>query len=425
MEIAVFWFRRDLRLHDNTALNSALTSGKKVLALFIFDTIILNELEKDDARVNFIHETLSEINLELKNYGSSILVKKGNPLEVWQELLTQFNIKEVYANKDYEPYGISRDQQIHKVLSQNNCSFTICKDHVIFEENEVIKNDGLPYTVYTPYKNKWLEKFHSQTLKIQSLVNTNFYEQNNAFPKLEEIGFKYNNIKVKPINLNQLEEYHLNRDFPAKDSGTNLGPHLRFGTVSVRQMVKIGVERNQTFLHELIWREFFMQILFHFPQVVTQSFKKQYDNIEWRNNTSEFEQWCKGETGYPMIDAGMKELNATGYMHNRVRMVVASFLCKHLLIDWRWGEAYFAKKLLDYELASNNGNWQWAAGTGCDAAPYFRVFNPSTQEQKFDPEFNYIKKWLPNYQEISFTLPIVEHKFARDRAISTYKNGLK
>lgn len=424
MGVTVFWFRRDLRLFDNTALNLALANGRKVLPLFIFDTIILNELEKDDTRVNFIHETLSIINLELKKYGSSILVKKGNPLEVWQELLSQSNIKEVYANKDYEPYGISRDEQVGVLLSKKKIPITFTKDHVIFEENEITKNDGLPYTVYTPYKNKWLEKFHSQTLKIQSLVNTNFYEQNNSFPSLAEIGFKPTTIKVKPINFNELEAYHHNRDFPAKNTGTNLGPHLRFGTVSVRLMVKMGLEQNQTFLQELIWREFFMQILFHFPQVVTQSFKKQYDRIEWRNNAKEFELWCKGETGYPMVDAGMKELNQTGYMHNRVRMVVASFLCKHLLIDWRWGEAYFAKKLLDYELASNNGNWQWAAGTGCDAAPYFRVFNPTTQQEKFDPDFNYLKKWLPNFQEINFTLPIVEHKFARDRAISTYKKGL-
>jgi deoxyribodipyrimidine photo-lyase len=425
MGVTVFWFRRDLRLNDNTALNLALARGRKVLPIFIFDTTILNDLEEDDARVNFIHETLLEINLELNKYGSSLLIKKGKPIKVWQEILAEFDVEEVFANKDYEPYGISRDQQIRALLSQKNTSFTTCKDHVIFEENEVVKNDGLPYTVYTPYKNKWLEKFHAQIMNIQSLVGTNFYQQNKVFPTLAEVGFKTTTIKVKPVNFNELGAYHHNRDFPEKDSGTNLGPHLRFGTVSVRQMVKVGLEQNQIFLQELIWREFFMQILFHFPQVVTQSFKKQYDRIEWRNNASEFELWCKGETGYPMVDAGMKELNQTGYMHNRVRMVVASFLCKHLLIDWRWGEAYFAKKLLDYELASNNGNWQWAAGTGCDAAPYFRVFNPTTQQEKFDPRYSYIKKWLPNYQEISFTLPIVEHKFARDRAISIYKKGLE
>ena len=425
MAVTIFWFRRDLRLHDNTALNLALASKRKVLPIFIFDTTILNELEQDDARVNFIHESLSGINLELKKYGSSLLIKKGKPIEVWQEILSEYDVEEVFANKDYEPYGISRDQQIRTLLSQKNSSFITCKDHVIFEENEVTKNDGLPYTVYTPYKNKWLEKFHAQTMNIQPLGGTNFYEQNNAFPALDEIGFKPTTKKVKPINFNELRAYHHKRDFPEKDSGTNLGPHLRFGTVSVRQMVKMGLEQNQTFLQELIWREFFMQILFHFPQVVTQSFKKQYDRIEWRNNTDEFELWCKGETGYPMVDAGMKELNQTGYMHNRVRMVVASFLCKHLLIDWRWGEAYFAKKLLDYELASNNGNWQWAAGTGCDAAPYFRVFNPTTQQEKFDPNYNYIKKWLLNFQELNFTLPIVDHAFARDRAISTYKKGLE
>lgn len=425
MGVAVFWFRRDLRLHDNTALNLALASGKKVLPIFIFDTNILNNLEQDDARVNFIYETLQSLNEQLEKHQSSLLVKKGTPIEVWKEIVAEFEVNEVFANKDYEPYAIKRDHEINTFLNQQNIPFTVTKDHVIFEENEVTKNDGLPYTVYTPYKNKWLEKFQQQQLTVQSLVSTNFYSYQTPFPTLLAIGFKVSNIKVKPINLSQLASYHLNRDFPEKDAGSYIGPHLRFGTVSVRQMVKTALETNQTYLSELIWREFFMQILFHFPHVVTQSFKKPYDNIAWRNNPSEFELWCKGETGYPMVDAGMKELNQTGYMHNRVRMVVASFLCKHLLIDWRWGEAYFAKKLLDYELASNNGNWQWAAGTGCDAAPYFRVFNPTTQQEKFDPNYRYIKKWLPNFQELNFTLPIVEHAFARDRVISTYKKGLE
>lgn len=425
MGVAVFWFRRDLRSHDNTALNLALASGKKVLPIFIFDTNILNNLEQVDARVNFIYETLHSLNEELKKFQSSLLVKKGTPIEIWKEIVAEFEVNEVFTNKDYEPYAIKRDFEITTFLNQQNIPFTVTKDHVIFEENEVTKKDGLPYTVYTPYKNKWLEKFQQQQLAVQPLVSANFYTYQLPFPTLSAIGFKASEIKVKPINLSQLASYHLNRDFPEKDAGSYLGPHLRFGTVSVRQLVKTALETNKTYLSELIWREFFMQILFHFPHVETQSFKKPYDNIAWRNNLNEFELWCKGETGYPMVDAGMKELNQTGYMHNRVRMVVASFLCKHLLIDWRWGEAYFAKKLLDYELASNNGNWQWAAGTGCDAAPYFRVFNPTTQQEKFDANYRYIKKWLPNFQGLSFPLPIVEHAFARDRAISTYKKGLK
>ena len=243
-------------------------------------------------------------------------------------------------------------------------------------------------------------------------------------PSLKELGFIRSSIKVHAYDISQLDNYDEVRNFPALNQTSFLSPHLRFGTVSIRKVVKQTVS-NQSFLSELIWREFFMQILYHFKEVVHSNFRRKYDHIEWRNNAAEFESWKNGATGFPMVDAGMRELNATGYMHNRVRMVVAGFLCKHLLIDWRWGEAYFAKKLLDYELSSNNGNWQWAAGTGCDAAPYFRVFNPTTQIKKFDPEMTYINKWIPELNALSYPSPIVDHKTARERAIAMYKRGIQ
>ncbi len=425
-EIAIFWFRRDLRLEDNVGLFHALQSKYPVVALFIFDTSILEKLPKNDARVGFIHESLSKINKKLEEIGSSLLIKKGKTLDVWQEIIQEFNVKAVFINKDYEPYAIKRDFVICELLKNNNTNTFLHKDQVIFEENEIAKGDGLPYTVYTPYKNKWLEKYKSvaPVQEYDSSKNfSNFYQCYFIFPTLEKIGFDKNPIKVIPHNLKNITNYHETRDFPALDSTSHLSPHLRFGTVSIRKLVNWAVHKNDIFLSELIWREFFMQILFSFPKVVTHNFKSAYDGIQWRNNEEDFSRWCSGTTGYPMVDAGMRELNETGYMHNRVRMVVASFLCKHLLINWQWGEAYFAEKLLDYELSANVGNWQWAAGTGCDAAPYFRVFNPEIQLKKFDEKGIYIRKWIPEF-DLGYAEPMVEHAFARDRAIATYKTGI-
>ena len=424
-KISVFWFRRDLRLSDNTALHNALKSKNKVLPIFIFDDEILDGLPNDDPRVSFIYETLFQLDTLLKRKGSSLLVKKGNPIAIWKQLLLDYNVETVYVNKDYEPYAIKRDIIINDLLISNNIDFLKFKDQVVFEENEIVKKDGLPYTVYTPYKNKWLLNFNNvldiQTYECSSI---NYYQYNYKFPTINEIGFQESEIKVKPYNLSSVFEYDKIRDYPFQDKTSYLSPYLRFGLVSIREVVTYALKTNATFLNELIWREFFMQIIFHFPRVVTESFKKKYDAIPWRNNELEFQKWCDGETGYPMVDAGMRELNATGYMHNRVRMITAGFLCKHLLIDWRWGEAYFAKKLLDYELSSNNGNWQWAAGTGCDSAPYFRVFNPIIQLKKFDGDLLYINKWIKNYNELTYPLPIVDHKIARERALKTYKSGL-
>lgn len=424
-KIVVFWFRRDLRLEDNVGLHNALKSKSKVLPVFIFDEEILESLPKDDARVSFIYQTLSALDETLKTEGSSLLVKKGNPIEVWKELLLTFSITAVYTNKDYEPYAIKRDNEVKEFLKSNSIDFYSYKDQVVFEEDEVVKNDGLPYTIYTPYKNKWLQNFNAEVdLKEFAITFSDFHKLTTVLPSLESIGFNESTIKVKPYNLSNLENYDEIRDFPYQDKTSYLSPYFRFGLVSVRKMVQFALKTNAIFLNELIWREFFMQILFHFPKVVTNNFKQKYDAVPWRNNEAEFKKWCKGETGYPMVDAGMRQLNKTGYMHNRVRMITAGFLCKHLLIDWRWGEAYFAEKLLDYELSANNGNWQWAAGTGCDAAPYFRVFNPESQLKKFDKDLQYIRKWIENFDELTYPQPMVEHKMARERAISTYKKAL-
>lgn len=426
LEVTIFWFRRDLRLEDNLGLFFALQSKFPVIPLFIFDEDILDKLPKNDARVGFIHESLFKINRQLQEIESSVLVKKGKTFEIWKELIQEFDVKEVFFNKDYEPYAIKRDFAITTLIEVNNTKLFSYKDQVIFEEMEITKADGLPYTVYTPYKNKWLEKYKTMA-PIPEYTTTdkfsNFQKSNYIFPTLEQIGFVESPIKVIPHNLNNVTNYHETRDFPALDKTTHLSPHLRFGTVSIRKLVNWAFHKNDVFLSELIWREFFMQILFSFPKVVSNNFKSAYDGIQWRNNEDDFKRWCSGTTGYPMVDAGMRELNKTGYMHNRVRMVVASFLCKHLLINWQWGEAYFAEKLLDFDLSANVGNWQWAAGTGCDAAPYFRVFNPEIQLKKFDEKGIYIRKWIPEF-DLGYGEPMVDHAFARDRAIQTYKVGI-
>lgn len=425
-EVSFFWFRRDLRLEDNVGLFQALQSKYPVIPLFIFDETILERLPINDPRVGFIHESLAVIDAKLQEFGSSLLVKKGKPSEVWESLLQEYAIQEVFWNKDYEPNAIQRDLAVGNVLASKEVNVYAFKDQVIFEEAEIVKADGLPYTVYTPFKNKWLEKYHT-IAPVQEWDATpyfyNFFKSNFAFPSLEEIGFSPSSIKVKPHNLKLVANYHETRDFPALDSTSYLSPHLRFGTVSIRKLVNWAVRKNQVFLSELIWREFFMQILFHFPKVQNRNFKAAYDGIEWRNDEADFKRWCEGKTGYPMVDAGMRQLNETGYMHNRVRMVVASFLCKHLLIEWQWGEAYFAEKLLDYEMAANVGNWQWAAGTGCDAAPYFRVFNPDIQQKKFDEKGIYIRQWIAEF-DLEYGQPMVDHAMARDRAIATYKAGI-
>lgn len=423
MKISVCWLRRDLRLEDNTALSEALSDDLPTLLLFIFDENILSELPLNDPRVGFIHETLQSINNKLSKLGSSILCLKGDPISIWTQLVQEYPIGKVYLNKDYEPYAMERDSRVSLLLEKNGIQVQMFKDQVIFEQDEIIKDDSKPYTVFSPYQRKWLEKFKATSVQRRESNYNNFFKRVFSFPALSVLGFQKSTLKVPEFDLSCISNYGEKRNFPWIKT-TFLGPHLRFGTISIRQLVSQLGTNHSIFLSELIWREFFMQILYHFPHVVNRNFKPQYDGITWRNNEKEFERWCNGDTGYPLVDAGMRQLNATGFMHNRVRMVTASFLCKHLLVDWRWGEEYFAKKLLDYELSSNNGNWQWAAGTGCDAAPYFRVFNPIEQQRKFDPDFIYIKEWLPEYEKPEYPAPIVEHAVARKRALDAYKKGL-
>ncbi len=428
MKISIYWFRRDLRLEDNIALNRALLSGFPVLPLFIFDTNIIDELKRDDPGISFIYETLNSINRELSKSQSSVLILKGDPMYIWQNLIGSYDIESVYINKEYEPYAIQRDDKIGKLFGTNHINFHRYKDQVIFEENEVMKPDSNPYSVFTPYRKSWLKKFQVQGTTSHILKKDRlsaYFNISCALPSLDDLGFRKSNLTVKPYDLSVIENYDQYRDIPFADRTSYLGPHLRFGTVSIRSIVSIASEKNAVFLNELIWREFFIQILFHFPHVITANFKKKYDDIRWRNSSDEFEKWCRGETGYPIVDAGMRQLNETGYMHNRIRMITAGFLCKHLLIDWRWGEAWFAGKLLDYELSSNNGNWQWAAGTGCDAAPYFRIFNPVTQQKRYDPRNEYIRRWVPDYGNPGYPGVLVEHYFARKRAITVYKDAVK
>ncbi|MFK7900904.1 MAG: deoxyribodipyrimidine photo-lyase [Cyclobacteriaceae bacterium] len=430
-KISIFWFRRDLRIDDNAGLYHALKGSYPVLPVFIFDTTILDKLEdKTDARVTFIHKALESIQQELESVGSSLLVKNGDPLTVWRELLVEYDIQSVYTNHDYEPYGNKRDQAVSCLLAEQGIEFTTHKDQVIFEKGEVTKDDGKPYTVFTPYSRKWKAKLTSFYLKpypTKGYVSNFLKEAKSTFLSLEDIGFQQSTIELptRKVVDSIFKQYGEQRDFPAVKGTSRLGLYLRFGVISIRKLANYTKGLSETYLNELIWRDFYMMILHHHPRIVEESFKPKYDRIQWRNNEEEYEKWCNGQTGYPIVDAGMRELNATGFMHNRVRMIVASFLTKHLLIDWRWGEAYFAKKLLDFDLSANNGGWQWAAGTGCDAAPYFRVFNPYTQTDKFDKKLEYVKKWVPEFQGFDYAKPIVEHKFARERALLTYKEGLE
>ena len=426
----MFWFRRDLRLDDNVGLYHAIKNEKKVLPIFIFDSDILDRLPKKDSRVCFLHQRIEELNQQLTESNKKIHVYHGKPIDVFRKILSSNAVHAVYTNRDYEPYATQRDTEIKTLLSEKNVTLSTYKDHVIFERDEVVKSDGTPYRVYTPYSRVWLNKFdrqeHLKSHRIDDFEKlTTLAGHTN--PTLTEIGFTISKIIAPQYNTSDeiIDQYETRRNTPAVAGTSKVGVHLRFGTLSIRKAVAQALgSSNQTFLKELIWREFFMQILWHFPHTKNKSFKPQYDRIEWRNDHDEFKRWCDGETGYPFVDAGMRELNKTGFMHNRVRMLVGSFLCKHLLIDWRLGEAYFAEKLLDYEMASNVGNWQWVAGCGVDAAPYFRIFNPTEQIKKFDKDHAYIKKWVPDYQTSSYPKQIVDHKMARERCLETYKSAI-
>ncbi len=436
-----FWFRRDLRLYDNAGLYHALKENDNVQTVFIFDQNILDELkDRSDPRVSFIHQEVKRLKNELVQMGSDLLVFYGKPLEIWETIInSDSDSTKVVTNEDYEPYALHRDHEIEAILNIQGGSFEKYKDHLIFAKNEILKKDGKPYTVFTPYKRKWLEKLNSYNRSKESnsyyfkSYPTAHYKRNyhvinkpSQMISLQEMNFKRTELSfpVRQASQETIKKYDVQRDFPGINGTSRLGIHYRFGTVSIREKARKSYILNQTYLSELIWRDFYAQILYHFPEVETHAFRKKYDRIPWRNDEHEFKQWCLGKTGYPLVDAGMRELNQTGYMHNRVRMVVASFLTKHLLIDWRKGEAYFAEKLLDFDLASNNGGWQWAAGCGTDAAPYFRIFNPSSQLQKFDRELEYVMKWVPEFGSPDYPQPIVDHKFARERCLETYKRAI-
>lgn len=440
--ISIFWHRRDLRLNDNAGLYHALRDPHPVLPLFIFDTNILEDLEdKKDARVEFIHDHVAALSQQLEALGSGIRVEHGDPVTVWKQLLSTLPIRAVYTNRDYEPYALERDDAVKALLDGHGIPFHTFKDHVVFEQQEVVKDDRLPYTVFTPYSRKWRAKLQNLPPTAATDPAQSFYlkgyptEQHfngfvksppTAVPSLESMGFERTGLAFPSAEVARslIRNYDKTRNTPGIMGTSRLGIHFRFGTVSIREKARHALALNDTYLNELIWRDFYAMILANFPHVADRSFRPDYDRIAWRNDEDAFQRWCEGRTGYPLVDAGMRELSATGFMHNRVRMVTASFLTKHLLIDWRRGEAWFAQKLLDFDLASNNGGWQWAAGSGTDAAPYFRVFNPLAQQQKFDPDFTYIRRWIPEYGTPEYPAPIVEHKFARERCLEVYKAGL-
>jgi deoxyribodipyrimidine photo-lyase len=428
--LTFFWHRRDLRIEDNAGLFSALKHHDNVIPIFIFDRNILDLLEdKSDARLCFIHYYVEKLKGEYEQLGTSLLVKYGKPEEIWQKLIDEFDIEAVYTNRDYEPYAQQRDKTLFEYFQSRNIAFKGYKDHVIFEKGEVLKDDGKPYTVFTPYSKKWKTKLNDFYLKSYPVVQyLNHLKKCAPFPfiSLNEMGFSKTAIEFPSEKINEIiiKQYHEKRDIPSVKGTTRLSVHLRFGTISIRKLASIALKINEKYLNEIIWRDFYQMIIFYFPNSVTQAFKPEYDRIKWDNNEVNFKKWCEGKTGYPIVDAGMRELNSTGFMHNRVRMITASFLTKHLLIDWRWGERYFAAKLLDFELASNVGGWQWAASSGCDAAPYFRVFNPELQTEKFDPQYIYIKRWVQEFKP-GYLKPIVEHKFARERVLNVFQEALK
>lgn len=429
-KISIFWFRRDLRLIDNHGLFQALIQSASVLPIFIFDKHILDKLDnKEDARINFIHKALTDIQDQITTLGSTLRVFHSTPLEAFKQLKEDLEIETVFANHDYEPYAQNRDLEIEQYCQQQGIAFKTYKDQVVFERDQIVKDDGTPYSIFTPYSRKWKAALTISPVtpyKSEDLLSNLAEMAPFKIPSIESLGFNESLISApkRTIPLEIINTYNVTRDFPAIKGTSRLGIHLRFGTLSIRKLVQVALKKNETFLNELIWREFYMMILWHHPRIVDEAFKPAYDLIRWENDEAQFTAWCEGKTGYPLVDAGMRELNETGYMHNRVRMVVASFLTKHLLIDWRWGEAYFAEKLLDFELASNNGGWQWAAGSGCDAAPYFRVFNPEAQLKKFDNQNVYVKKWVPEFGTDQYPEPIIDHKFARERVLHRYKEAL-
>ena len=457
------WIRRDLRLHDNKALYEAILRSESVLICFVFDTKILNLLDdKKDLRVTFIYQSLKELDRQLKKKDSRLFVMYGDPTYQVPQLCQTLNLSAVFVNEDYESYSKKRDTIVKHKLSQIPVDFYSFKDHVIFNGSEIKKKDGTPYRVFTPYKKAWLKRLQKKDIKpykirLNKLLKQNEFQQYLSSWNLKKIGFHLSALpypagvsaaqSVLKKFTKKIHSYHKTRDFPSLEGTSQLSTHLRFGTVSIRKCITLSLKSknkgHQTWLSELIWREFYQMILDQFPYVEKKAFLKKYQNIKWPYSQKRFQAWCKGQTGYPIVDAAIRQLNQTGYMPNRLRMLTASFLVKHLLIDWRKGEAYFEKKLLDFDKAANNGGWQWCAGTGCDAQPYFRIFNPITQSKKFDPKGLYIKKWIPELEFLNekhihfpqewkkelpktfkigkhYPAPIVRHNIQRQKAIDLF-----
>ena len=449
------WIRRDLRLHDHAALAAATKSGETTV-VFIFDTHILDKLKnKSDKRLTFIHQSLTEIETELQKYDSSLVIRYGKPEEEIPKLAKELAVQKVFCNRDYEPYAKKRDSQVEKILKAQGVEFEQFKDTVMFEKHEVLKNDGSIYKVFTPYKNKWHEVFENQNKNLPEFETNfknirKFKNPENILKKdwYSEIGFKEtlpplaggtsSALKLLKKFKDHLNEYKDTRDFPALPGTSNLSVYIRHGNLSVRDMLRLGItsrsEGAKTWVSEIIWRDFYQMILDTHPYIEKESFKREYDQIKWLGKDEDFKAWCEGRTGFPIVDAAMRCFNETGMMHNRPRMIVASFLCKILLVDWRKGEKYFAEKLLDFDLAANNGGWQWSSSSGCDAQPYFRIFNPYSQSEKFDPEGKFIREWVPELRHLSnkeihrpdallapeYPMPIVSYEKNRVKCLEMY-----
>ena len=469
-EKSLVWFRRDLRDFDHAALYHALKTSSQVFCAFVFDTEILDLLEnKQDRRVEFIWESVKELKAALQANGGDLIVMHGKARELIPKYALQANIHAVFANRDYEPSAVARDAEVAAKLAQNNIEFHSFKDQVLFEKDEILSLSNKPYSVFTPYKNAHLKKlddFYLKPYPVDSYIHNYAKVAPSNLINLESMGFVRTNLTDMrlPTGMSggaqlfadfeeRMHQYKEARNFPAVKGVSYLSVHLRFGTVSVRHLARQATNHanagSQTWLSELIWRDFYFQILHHHPQVAAgKAYKAEFENLPFPNDIALFKAWCEGKTGYPLIDAAMRQINSTGFMHNRLRMVAASFLVKDLLIDWRWGERYFAEHLIDFDLSANNGGWQWAASTGCDAQPWFRIFNPTTQSEKFDPAGKFIRKYVPelgscNNKEIhapwlmpplqkqsigivigkNYPAPIVDHATQRALALSLYKNG--
>ncbi len=466
---ALVWFRRDLRSYDHAALSHALRQSAQVHCVFVFDTDILDRLEdRHDRRVDFIWHSVRELQTALAEMGGGLVVRHGSARTLIPELARELGVNAVFANRDYEPEAILRDAAVEEALAADGIPFVTFKDQVIFERDQLLSGSGRPYSVFTPYRNAWLKRVGDADLQLHPVAEHAAAlapAVESALPSLPSMGFQHTDLAslgVKPgmsgaaacwrAFEDQLAGYDRLRNLPVLDATSRLSVHLRFGTCSVRELARRAYYASgrgaDTWLSELIWRDFFQMILFFHPRVTNQAYRTEFDGIRWPGSDDHFRAWCAGRTGYPIVDAGMRELNRTGFMHNRVRMIVASFLVKDLLVDWRRGERYFAQKLLDYDLAANNGNWQWAASTGCDAQPYFRIFNPVAQSEKYDPDGGYIRRWVPELaaldnrdihapwrltpieQEIAgvvlgrdYPAPIVDHALARERALALFKSA--